>query len=145
MQFITIFFTLFIGLGPRPQVLVKAQTDSVKLTVRVNNIPNDKGKVILAVYASKKEFLANSYRHLEFPAKAGELEFILEDLPRQAYALMAYHDENDNNTVDTYFFGLPKEYYGFSNNARSAFGPPSFEDAQFMLDKPDMLITFKVQ
>ena len=27
-------------------------------------------------------------------------------------------------------FGIPSEDYGFSNNARSTFGPPSFESAQ---------------
>lgn len=145
MPLITLLFTLFLGLGSLQQALVKADANSAKLTVRVNNIPNDKGKVHLAVYASKKEFLANNYRHQALPARAGELEFVLEDLPMQVYALMAFHDENDNSTVDTYFFGLPKEYYGFSNNARSAFGPPSFEDAQFMLDKSQMLVTFKVQ
>lgn len=145
MQLIAILCMLLLGLGSNQQVQEKTQKDSAKLTVKVNNIPNDKGKVYLALYASKKEFLENNYRQLVLPARAGELEFVLEDLPLQVYALMAFHDENDNSTVDTYFFGLPKEYYGFSNNARSAFGPPSFEDAQFMLDKTAMLITFKVQ
>lgn len=145
MQLIAILCMLLLGLGSSQQAQEKTQKNSAKLTVKVNNIPNDKGKVYLALYASKKEFLENNYRHLVLPARAGELEFVLEDLPLQVYALMAFHDENDNSTVDTYFFGLPKEYYGFSNNARSAFGPPSFEDAQFMLDKTRMLITFKVQ
>lgn len=145
MQFITLLFTLLFIPGHGQQATAKASQDLATLTVRVSNIPNDKGKVCLAVFTSKEDFLSKNYRFLELPAQTGDLEFVLDSLPLQAYALMAYHDENDNNTVDSYFFGLPKENYGFSKNARSAFGPPSFEDAKFMLDKSQKLVTFKVQ
>jgi uncharacterized protein (DUF2141 family) len=36
--------------------------------------------------------------------------------------------------MDTKLFGIPKEPYGFSNNAKGFMGPPSFEDAKFVLD-----------
>jgi uncharacterized protein (DUF2141 family) len=36
--------------------------------------------------------------------------------------------------MDNNFFGIPKEQYGFSNNARALFGPPNFEDASFVLN-----------
>ena len=39
-----------------------------------------------------------------------------------------------NNRLDNYFFGVPREQYGFSNNARGFMGPPSFEDAAFSLE-----------
>jgi len=35
--------------------------------------------------------------------------------------------------MDNNFFGVPKEQYGFSNNARALFGPPDFENAAFVL------------
>ena len=31
------------------------------------------------------------------------------------------------------FFGIPKEAYGCSNNAKGFMGPPKYEDAKFML------------
>jgi uncharacterized protein (DUF2141 family) len=40
---------------------------------------------------------------------------------------------NSNNKLDTYFFGLPKEKYGFSRNAKGFIGPPSFKKAKFTL------------
>ena len=35
--------------------------------------------------------------------------------------------------MDNNFFWVPKEQYGFSNNARALFGPPTFEAAAFEL------------
>ncbi len=40
-------------------------------------------------------------------------------------------DKNYNNKMDRNLFGVPKEQFGFSNNAKGKFGPPSFEDASF--------------
>jgi uncharacterized protein (DUF2141 family) len=47
------------------------------------------------------------------------------------YAVSTFHDENDNDKLDTYFFGAPKESYGFSNNASRPFSAPSFNEAAF--------------
>ena len=44
-----------------------------------------------------------------------------------------YIDENENEKLDTNFFGIPKEQYGFSNNTK-AFGIPKFEAAAFAID-----------
>jgi uncharacterized protein (DUF2141 family) len=40
--------------------------------------------------------------------------------------------------------GIPKEDYGFSNNARSAFSPPSFKEAAFV-HKQAQTISIKVK
>ncbi len=50
-------------------------------------------------------------------------------LPPGTYALGLFHDLNGNGVLDKNLFGIPKEPYGFSNNARGRLGPPSFEDA----------------
>lgn len=47
------------------------------------------------------------------------------------YAVSTFHDENSNAKLDTNFLGIPKENYGFSNNASQPFGPPSFKEASF--------------
>ncbi|MEN8835700.1 MAG: DUF2141 domain-containing protein [Polaribacter sp.] len=44
-----------------------------------------------------------------------------------------FYDENNNGKMDTKLFGVPKEPYGFSNNAKGFMGPPSFEEAKFTL------------
>jgi len=40
--------------------------------------------------------------------------------------------------------GMPNEPYGFSNDARGSFGPPSFEDASFVVGEENLSITFQM-
>ena len=64
----------------------------------------------------------------------GELHATLR-LPFGKYAITIFHDVNDNEELDTNFIGIPKEPYGFSNNPKSSFGPPGFDDAVFEFEK----------
>jgi uncharacterized protein (DUF2141 family) len=41
------------------------------------------------------------------------------------------HDENSNKDMDQNKIGIPKEGFGFSNNARISLGPPSFDKVKF--------------
>ena len=41
------------------------------------------------------------------------------EIPPGTYAIGVYIDENDNEKLDTNFLGIPKEQYGFSNNAKA--------------------------
>lgn len=56
---------------------------------------------------------------------AGSTEINLT-LENGLYAILVYVDINQNGELDKNLFGIPKEPYGFSNNARGSFGPPSF-------------------
>ena len=56
------------------------------------------------------------------------------ELPDGIYAIGLYVDSNKNEKLDTNFLGIPTEQFGFSNNAKGRFGPPSFESASFELD-----------
>ena len=54
-------------------------------------------------------------------------------LPPGTWAVLSFQDENDNGKLDRNVLGIPKERYAFSRDARGRFGPPSFEDAAFVL------------
>ena len=74
------------------------------------------------------------------------LQSVVEfDLPAGEYSAVVYHDLNGNGKLDTWFYGKPKEPYGFSNNARSAFGIPSFEESRFVVNSAEtrLIITVK--
>jgi uncharacterized protein (DUF2141 family) len=51
------------------------------------------------------------------------------DVPAGSWAVMAYHDENDNQKLDRNELGIPSEGYGFSNGANAKYGPPQFKQA----------------
>ncbi len=57
-----------------------------------------------------------------------------EGIPSGTYALVVLHDENMNGKIDTNWLGVPKEGYGFSNDAKAASGAPSFSQTSFVYD-----------
>ena len=111
------------------------------LTVTVNNIEKA-GEIHVAVYDNAEAFEADRGEKggaapgitdgtIEM-VEPGSVTYVYE-LPPGTYAIGIFHDVNLNNKMDNNLFGIPKEQYGFSNNARAFFGPPAFEAAAFEL------------
>jgi len=57
-----------------------------------------------------------------------------EDIVPGTYAFAVIHDENMNGKLDTNSLGVPKEGYGFSNDAKTSLGAPSFSAASLLSD-----------
>ena len=113
-----------------------------ELIVRVDNI-KEAGEIHIAIYDNAEAFEAD--RGEKGGAAPGITQGTIEmvepgsviyryELPPGTYAIGIFHDANLNNRLDNYFFGVPREQYGFSNNARGFLGPPSFEDAAFSVE-----------
>jgi uncharacterized protein (DUF2141 family) len=47
------------------------------------------------------------------------------------YAVVVYHDENDNHKFDRNWVGLPTEGFGVSNNPSLFLAAPKFEESSF--------------
>jgi len=47
------------------------------------------------------------------------------------YGIKIFIDKNNNNKFDFNIIGIPKEQYGFSNDASALLGPPDFKNASF--------------
>ncbi|TLX74590.1 DUF2141 domain-containing protein [Labilibacter sediminis] len=58
---------------------------------------------------------------------------ILDSLKAGNYAFKYFHDVNSNKKLDTNWIGIPKEGFGFSNDAKVMFGPPPFKNTIFKL------------
>ena len=66
---------------------------------------------------------------------------LIINIPDGEYAMVFFIDANENKKLDKNFIGIPKEQYGFSNNAMGAFSAPTFEQAKFtVLDKANQNI-----
>ena len=109
------------------------------VTVEVRNIET-KGEMHLAIYDDADVFENDNGE--KGGAAKGIVEGVIEEvgtgtatysfeLPNGTYAIGIFIDTNYNNEMDRNFFGVPKEQYGFSNDAKGSFGPPSFKDASF--------------
>ena len=72
-----------------------------------------------------------------FPASEETVKWRIETLPPGEYSIAVFHDANENDVLDRHALGFPTEAYGFSNNARSKFGPPPYDKIRFQLgDEP---------
>ena len=122
-------------------ILVNVSAIAGTLKVEVHNIEKS-GEIHLAIYDDADVFENDNGD--KGGAARGIIDGVIEqvetgsaiwqfDIPDGTYAIGIFIDTNDNNKMDKNFLGIPKEQYGFSNNAKARFGPPSFEDASFIL------------
>ena len=102
------------------------------LTVTVDNVRSSEGQVRVAVYTGDN-WLGDEPTARVWTAAAGAPVTATFTLPAGRYAVAVLHDENDNGKMDYRLLRLPKEPYGFSNDAKPKLGPPKFEDAAFAL------------
>lgn len=123
-----LFFLLSTVLVPWPS---RGQQNT--LTVVIRNIRDDKGKVGAALYRSESEFMKQIWKSQSADARTGVMEFVFENLPAGTYAVSVLHDTNDNGSMDAGLMGIPREGFGFSNDARGNFGPPRFDKAKFVV------------
>lgn len=77
-------------------------------------------------------------------AAAGAQSIIFTQLRPGRYAVIAFHDENDNGRLDVSPWGVPTEGYGFSNDAQGLLAAPSFNAAGVTLDASDSAITISL-
>ena len=114
-------------------------TYAATVIVKVNNI-EAKGEIHLAIYDDADVF--ENDKGEKGGAAKGIMQGVIEevkigsvtytfDLPDGTYAISIFVDKNYNNKMDRNLFGVPKEQFGFSNDAKGNFGPPSFENASF--------------
>ncbi len=121
--------------------------DSGTLVIEMSGFKSNKGSAMLVVYDSKDTFskieLARARAKVTISSGTARVE--IENLPPGTYSVSVYHDENDNGKLDTNFLGMPKETYGFSNDARGKAGPPEWEATTFAFAGEKQTITIRLK
>lgn len=112
-----------------------------KITATVVNVTSDKGKVGFALY-NKTTFMKNPLQSKNAKIVDGKSTVIFENLKPGDYAIICYHDRNDNDKMDFRENGMPLEDYGATNNVMN-FGPPNYEDAKFTVSDKDVSLEIK--
>ena len=120
--------------GALAWLTLAAAAPVTRLDVKVDNLRSAKGTIRICLTADPDNFPAcvddaNALTR-SIPASLHTTSF--PGLPQRGYALAVIHDENSNSKLDT-IAGIPREGYGFSNNAVVRFGPPRFAAARFAL------------
>lgn len=117
--------------------LLGSQAMAVTLTFNINKVKNDKGRIYIQIFKGQEAYKAKtSLEERMLQAKQDSVSFEFNNLEPGDYSVSYYHDENGNERMDTNVFHIPTEGYGFSNNAKAHFGPPSFADMKIrIIDK----------
>ena len=99
------------------------------------------GTLMLAIYNNAEAFEGSVVKEKRSEVGVFKgLELYLEpkdsmrlsiEIPDGEYAIAFFIDANGNKKLDKNFLGIPKEQYGFSNNAMGTLSAPTFEQAKF--------------
>ncbi len=120
MKQVSIFlvFILLTSFSPKSQNI---------LTIEISSLNSNKGKVLIELSDSEKNFV----KGISAEIVKHTCIVTVDSLKAGKYSFKFFHDENNNNKLDTNWVGIPKEGFGFSNNARGTIGPPSFKKTIF--------------
>ncbi len=135
--FVLIMLTLYDGYS-------QSKKTSLTLTIEVASFENTKGVLRVCITDKKDDFLKSCTFSKTVVVKDEAVSLKIENMEKGNYAASVYHDENNNDILETTgLFGIPIEPYGFSNNPSMIFGP-SFKKSVFRMTS-DKNISIKLK
>lgn len=111
------------------------QKSQASLIITITNLIKPGGVLRLALYDSRRNYedKVKPVKSMAVPVKRDKVQVFFKDLASGWYAIMFYYDANNNGTFDR-LLGLPREQFGFSNNATPSIGgPPDFNQVKFYI------------
>ncbi len=116
-------------------LLAPLAAGAADLRVTVSDGPAAAATLYVALFDTAEGFAADKSVAAQItPLRDGAAQLVFLGLPAGRYVLKLFADENGNAKLDTNMMGLPTERYGFSNDARGNFGPPTFDAATLRVD-----------
>ena len=127
-------------------MLAAAPALAADLTITMTGLRSAEGMVRLAIFDNADAFpMGEDLASRNVPARAVAQTVVFTGIKPGRYAVAMHHDENGNKEMDTFFFVIPREGYGFSRDAPVFFGPPDFEDAAVTVPAKGLQISFEVR
>ncbi|WP_299523894.1 DUF2141 domain-containing protein [uncultured Lutibacter sp.] len=140
-QFILTIILLFLSMFVSQAQENKENLEQNVITITVVNALNNTGTINFAFFDE------DGFRKQPLFAKSAAIEDGISsvtflNIPNGEYAIICFHDENENNKMDFHENGMPKESYGTSNNPM-LMGPPNFESSKFVVDNNNVNLEIK--
>lgn len=83
-----------------------------------------KGSIYIRLGNEKDELI----KTIRVDLSTGREGYKFSNLPPGKYTVRCFQDLNGNKELDKNFMGIPVEPYGFANNPKIRFGPPSIKE-----------------
>lgn len=126
-----------MAIGGLEPVRGSAANEAIELSVTVSGLKNDRGQLRYCLAPRGTPFPACSGAGAQSGSSAitrGSASFVIHGLRQGSYAVAVFHDQNDNNRLDT-MIGIPREGYGFSRNPGFKPRAPHFDEAALDLSQ----------
>lgn len=119
-----------------PMILLTCtQLWAYDVTVALAKVRSEQGNIIAVLCTEKENFPNQCLRRQVVKAKKGVVMLTFNEVENGKFAVAAFHDENDNQKIDSNQYGYPAEGVAFSNNVMGPAGPPSFKQSQLDITK----------
>ena len=112
----------------------QAPAPAAMLIIDIGRLRNSRGAVHACLSRDPSHFpdCKADAAALRQSVPAGTRELRFTGFQPGRYALTLFHDENNNQRLDT-MLGIPREGFGFSRNPTIRFGAPRFEQVSIEL------------
>lgn len=131
--FLTLLCAAALG-APASQLAAQSagQQGGTQVVIEITNLRNHDGVVRACMTRDAERFprcqdSTQGYRTVVPAGEAATLRFT--NVRPGTYAIALLHDENENGRADRVLGMMPREGFGFSNDAPVRMGPPDFSDA----------------
>jgi uncharacterized protein (DUF2141 family) len=123
------------GLASLPLALLASHSPGAELNVNIDRVRNDRGLLRLCLTQKPRHFpnCSGDPDAIRINVPASQASVQIHGLSPGSYALAIIHDENRNGRLDS-ILSVPKEGFGFSGEHMPVFGPPSFDQAVFLVE-----------
>jgi uncharacterized protein (DUF2141 family) len=102
------------------------------VTVQVHKVKSAQGDIRASLCENETAYKADTcIKEVVLKAEKGTTQLVFENVTPGTYGIQLMHDKNANGDMDFNFLGMPKEGYGFSNNAKPRLSQPSFKKISF--------------
>jgi uncharacterized protein (DUF2141 family) len=147
MRHRTLFFAVAFASIIAGSMFNAAPAAAARIIVTVTGLRSVQGGVYVGLYATPSKFLngtqVDAMRKVR--ASTGPVTVVFDNLAPGTYAVGAYHDENNNDHMDTDFVGLPTEGYALSNGVRAVMSKPTFQQAAFTVGAEDKPVALHIR
>ena len=117
-----------------------------ELTIHASGFAQTRGHAVAKLFAPGDNVLKPGRWQLAKPIEGGAAVFNFSALPAGRYAVLVFHDQNDNLEIDHGLLG-PSEPLGFSGGFVLSLlsGRPDFEQLQFEFKPPAQALQVRVK
>jgi|GEM_PF-1662887 len=124
--------------GPVDETNARSSPPAIErdVSLSISGLKSQPSNIFVAVYQSASDFPkpASDTKTVVLPSTETLLELTLPLLENHPVAIGVFQDLDGNGILTKNVIGMPAEPYGFTNNIRASFGPPTFSQSMIQVN-----------